>query len=90
MSTGGPPFAYLTKKRVPHSLGFARDRLFAESAVLFFCARSKGWACDVVEAFTERIFKARPGTISRPPPHRANTGRVGDPVAGTAAGEGEI
>jgi hypothetical protein len=32
-----------------------------------------------VEAFSVRRSKARLGAISGPPPHRANTGRVGDP-----------
>src|SRR5215469_4989110 len=39
---GWPALACLTKKRVPHSLGVARDRLFAESAVLFFALGTKG------------------------------------------------
>jgi hypothetical protein len=38
---GGPPLS-LTRMRVPHALGFARDRLFVESAVLFCALGAKG------------------------------------------------
>jgi hypothetical protein len=52
LRVGGPPF--LVKRWIgffiPYDNGGAQS--FAESAVLFFCARSKGWACDVVEAFS--------------------------------------